>query len=90
MKKISKVSLFAFIGLFLIISMQSFAGKKPFQGIITYKISYPSSNMDASMMSMLPKVLTAYYGKSHVKTSITLEKGQLKPLLTLKTNQRLH
>ena len=35
-----------------------YAGGKPFEGIITYKISYPDSKISESQLAMFPKVMT--------------------------------
>ncbi|MCF8228306.1 MAG: DUF4412 domain-containing protein [Bacteroidales bacterium] len=72
--------LIRFLSILIIISIafssQSMAGKKPFRGIITYKISYPESEFDAQTMSMLPKVAIVMIKGDMLKTSITTGAGE--------------
>jgi hypothetical protein len=56
MKKIIMKSLLTFILLFLV-SAALMAGK-PFEGIITYKISYPDSKFSEAQLNIFPKVMT--------------------------------
>ncbi len=75
MKKLSLFTVLFLAGLFILAGHQSYAGSKPFRGIITYKISYPNSSFDASVLSQLPKVLTVYISDPMIKTSINMGMG---------------
>ncbi len=55
MKKI--LSVFSFILITVLFISSAIAGK-PFEGIITYKISYPDSKFSESQMAMFPKMCT--------------------------------
>ncbi len=67
-------------------SNSSYAGSKPFKGIITYKISFPESDFDAETMSMLPKVATVMIKDNMMKTSITMGMGTQTSITNGKTN----
>ncbi|MDZ7740233.1 MAG: hypothetical protein U5Q03_00275 [Bacteroidota bacterium] len=74
MKKSLNILSILFFAL-IVFSNNSYAGNKPFNGIITYKISFPDSDFDAQTMSMLPKVATVMVKDNMMKTSITMGMG---------------
>lgn len=51
------------------------AGGKPFEGIITYKISYPDNKFTESQQAMFPKMLTVSIKGSNSKTEIKTQMG---------------
>ena len=83
MEKLTKASLLFFFIAFLIAGTNTYAGKKPFQGIITYKITYPNSSFDATVMSQLPAALNVFYGKDKVKTSMKMASGAQEQITNL-------
>ena len=42
----------------IIMGLTSSAISKDFKGVITYKISFPGTELDASMAAMMPKMAT--------------------------------
>jgi len=70
MKKVS----FLLLGM-VCITMVSMAGMKPFEGVITYKISYPDSKFTESQMGMFPKVLTVSISGEKSKSEIVTAMG---------------
>jgi GLPGLI family protein len=59
----------------IIMGLSSAAISKDFSGVITYKISYPGMEVDASMAAMLPKLATLYIKGDKSKLEINL--GQM-------------
>jgi len=57
MKKTFKILSFSAI-LAILLPLMVVAGGKPFEGIITYKISYPDSKLTESTLAMFPKLMT--------------------------------
>jgi hypothetical protein len=57
----------------LILPAASRAGNKPFEGIITFKITYPDNKFSESQQAMLPKMMTITIkgdkSKSEIKTA---------------------
>jgi len=49
----------------------TYAGK-PFEGVITYKITYPDNKSSESQMAMFPKVLTVYIKGSKARTELQI------------------
>ncbi len=74
MKSILKTSVLI-ITLLIAFSTTTLGGNKPFEGIITYKISYPDSDFDAQTMSMLPKVATVYIKDHMIKSEVSTGMG---------------
>ncbi|MCF8233750.1 MAG: hypothetical protein K9G67_02955 [Bacteroidales bacterium] len=68
MKNLIKFTLLTLAFAF-VITGSSYADK-PFEGIITYKISYPDSDFDAQTMAALPKVATMYVKGNFVKVKV--------------------
>ena len=60
----------------LIFSSQAFAGGKPFEGKIIYKMSFPGSNFDASTMAMFPQEMTIFIKDNLSKTVINTGMGK--------------
>jgi len=83
MKNTIKHATLLFTGLLMIAFLSSFAGNKPFQGVMTYKITYPNSSFDASVLTQLPKVLNVYYGENHVKTVMSMGEGTIQNIVSL-------
>jgi hypothetical protein len=59
----------------LILPLMVFAGGKPFEGIITYKISYPDSKFTESQLAMFPKAMTVMVKDSKSKTEMSSSMG---------------
>ena len=57
MKKTTCI-LFSALFVFLLSAQGSIAGGKSFEGIITYKISYPDNKYPESQQAMFPKMVT--------------------------------
>jgi len=51
------------------------AAGKPFEGVITYKISYPDSKLTESTLAMFPKLMTITVKGSKSKTEISTGMG---------------
>jgi hypothetical protein len=73
MKKIIMKSSLTFVLLFLV-SAALVAGK-PFDGVITYKISYPDSKYSEAQMNMFPKVMTVSVKGSKARTEMNVGGG---------------
>jgi len=73
MKKIIMKSSLTFILLFFI-SAALVAGK-PFDGVITYKISYPDSKFSEAQLNMFPKVMTVSVKGSKARTEMNVGGG---------------
>ena len=73
MKKAIRIFPFLLV-IFFFGSVMSFAGK-PFEGIITFKITYPDSKYTESQMAMFPKLLTVNIKGSKSKTEISIQGG---------------
>jgi len=73
MKKIIMKSSLTFILLFLV-SAALVAGK-PFDGVITYKISYPDSKFSEAQLNMFPKVMTVSVKGSKARTEMNVGGG---------------
>lgn len=73
MKKIIMKSSLTFILLFLV-SATLVAGK-PFDGVITYKISYPDSKFSEAQLNMFPKVMTVSVKGSKARTEMNVGGG---------------
>ncbi len=56
----------------IIMGMTSAAMAKDFKGVITYKISYPGMDMDASMAAMMPKLATMTIKDNMAKFEINM------------------
>lgn len=52
-----------------------FAGGKPFEGVITYKISYPESKFTESQLAMFPKLMTISVKGTKSKTEMSTGMG---------------
>lgn len=74
MKKLLNILSFAAI-LAIILPMMVFAGGKPFEGVITYKISYPDSKFTESQLAMFPKLMTVTVKGSKSKTEMSTGMG---------------
>ena len=74
MKKSIQIILIA-SALIFVFTNQSFAGKKPFKGVITYKIAYSGLELDDATKAMLPKILTVMIKGNMSKTSINTVMG---------------
>ncbi|HPS62439.1 MAG TPA: hypothetical protein PLK82_05225 [Bacteroidales bacterium] len=70
MKKLMTVFLVLIAGMW-IFSTQANAGK-PFEGVITYKITYPDSKASESQMAMYPKVLIVSVKGDKSRTDISM------------------
>ena len=70
MKKI----LFAFSFVLSVVLVSSFnaAAGSPFEGVITYKITYPDNKLSESQMAMYPKVATASIKGSKSRTDLQM------------------
>jgi hypothetical protein len=79
MKKIIMSSSLTFILLFLV-SSAMMAGK-PFDGVITYKISYPDSKFTEAQLSMAPKLMTVSIKGSKARTEMNVGGGLVVEIL---------
>lgn len=59
----------------IILPLTLVAGGKPFEGIITYKITYPDSKFTESQLAMFPKVMTVMVKGSKSKTEMSTGMG---------------
>jgi hypothetical protein len=73
MKKIIMKSSLTFILLFIISS--ALVAGKPFDGVITYKISYPDSKFSEAQLNMFPKVMTVSVKGSKARTEMNVGGG---------------
>jgi hypothetical protein len=73
MKKIIMKSSLTSILLFLV-SIALMAGK-PFEGVITYKISYPDSKFSEAQLNLFPKVMTISVKGSKARTEMNTGAG---------------
>ncbi len=73
MKKILIKSSLTFILLFIISS--ALVAGKPFDGVITYKISYPDSKFSEAQLNMFPKVMTVSVKGSKARTEMNVGGG---------------
>ena len=73
MKKIIPKTTLTFILLFFI-SAALVAGK-PFDGVITYKITYPDSKLSEAQLNMSPKVMTVSVKGSKARTELNIGGG---------------
>ena len=74
MKKSFKSLLAAYFLTFLL-PLSMFAGDKSFEGIITYKITYPDSKFTESQMAMFPKLMTVMIKGTKSKTEMSTGMG---------------
>ncbi|MCK4288864.1 MAG: DUF4412 domain-containing protein [Bacteroidales bacterium] len=74
MKKVIQLILIATTFVFAFTNV-SFASKKPFKGIITYKITFPNSEFDQATLAMMPKVMTVTIKGNMSKTSLNMGMG---------------
>lgn len=73
MKKVLSISVLLCTILFLNVSQVM--GSKPFEGVVTFKISYPGSKFTESQLSMFPKILTVTIKGSKSRTEIATGMG---------------
>ncbi len=73
MKKFLSISIFMFVILFFTTTPAS--ASKPFEGVVTFKISYPGSKFTESQLTMFPKILTVTIKGSKSKTEIATGMG---------------
>lgn len=55
--------------------VSAWAGQKSFQGVVTYKITYPSSKFSESQLAMFPKVMTITIKGDKAKSEIQTPMG---------------
>jgi hypothetical protein len=79
MKKLIMKSSLTLI-LFLFISVCLFAGKT-FDGVITYKISYPDSKLTEAQLNMVPKMMTVSIKGSKARTEMNVGGGLVVEIL---------
>jgi len=72
-KSIKSIALLAVLTCFL--SAGLLMAGKPFEGVITYKISYPDSKFTESQLAMFPKMLTVSIKAPKSKTEISTSMG---------------
>lgn len=65
-----------------------FAGK-PFEGVITYKITYPDSKFTESQLAMFPKVLTISIKPPKAKTEINTSMGNQVEIIDYTTKSKV-
>ncbi len=87
MKKAILVTPFLLV-LFLFNAATSFAGK-PFEGMISYKITYPGSQYTESQMAMFPKLLTVTIKGTKSRTDITVQGGSQVEIIDYATKSKV-
>ncbi|MEI7661249.1 MAG: DUF4412 domain-containing protein [Bacteroidota bacterium] len=72
-----KKTLFAlsFVLGIVLFSSNTLMSGKPFEGVITYKISYPENKISESQMAMFPKVFTVSVKGNNSRTDLQLNGG---------------
>jgi len=63
------------LAILTILAGSTFAGPKPFEGVITYKITYPNTKINESQMAMFPKILTITIKGDRAKSEIVTPMG---------------
>jgi hypothetical protein len=63
---------FSFVMCFMLISSYTVMSGKPFEGVITFKITYPDNKFSESQMAMFPKVLTVSIKGSKSRTDLQM------------------
>lgn len=58
-----------------VIVLSAVAGPKPFEGVVTYKITYPGNKFSDSQMAMFPKVMTITIKGDKAKSEIQTPMG---------------
>ena len=79
MKKLITNSSLALI-LFLFLSVSLIAGK-PFDGVVTYKITYPDGKLTESQLNMVPKLMTVSIRGSKARTEMNVGGGLVVEIL---------
>jgi hypothetical protein len=87
MKKIIMKSSLTFIFLFFV-SAALVAGK-PFDGVITYKISYPDSKLTEAQLNMVPKMMTVSVKGSKARTEMNVGGGLVVEILDYVTKTKI-
>ena len=87
MKRIIMKSTLTFILLFSV-SAALVAGK-PFEGVITYKISYPDSKYSEAQLNMFPKVMTVSIKGSKARTEMNVGGGTEVEILDYVTKSKI-
>lgn len=59
----------------LVMVVSAFAGPKPFEGVVTFKITYPDNKFSESQMAMFPKVMTITIKGDQAKSEIQTPMG---------------
>ncbi|MBN1199424.1 MAG: DUF4412 domain-containing protein [Bacteroidales bacterium] len=59
----------------MMIVLTAVAGPKPFEGVITYKITYPNTKISESQMAMFPKIMTITIKGDRAKSEIQTPMG---------------
>ncbi|MCX6268269.1 MAG: DUF4412 domain-containing protein [Bacteroidetes bacterium] len=70
MKRVLLIS--SVLMLIVLFSTRSAISGKPFEGVITYKISYPDSKFSESQLAMFPKVLTVSIKGTKARTDLQM------------------
>jgi GLPGLI family protein len=87
MKKIMLKSSLTFILLFMV-SAALVAGK-PFDGVVTYKISYPDSKFTEAQLNMFPKVMTVSIKGSKARTEMAVGGGTTVEIVDYATKSKV-
>jgi GLPGLI family protein len=74
MKKMTSMVVFLLLS-FLFSSSALFAGDKGFEGIITYKITYPDNKFNEGQQAMLPKMFTISVKGTKARTEMNSSMG---------------
>jgi GLPGLI family protein len=74
MKQIKNLRI-TLLSVLLMMVVSAFAGPKPFEGIITFKITYPDNKFSESQMAMFPKVMTITIKGDKAKSEIQTPMG---------------
>lgn len=63
------------VSILTVMIFSAYAGPKPFEGVVTYKITYPDNKFSESQMAMFPKVMTITIKGEKAKSEIQTPMG---------------
>ncbi len=85
-----KSTLFSLLLVFTIISgLTTLQAGKPFEGIITFKISYPDTRFTESQMAMFPKIFTITIKGGKARTDLQMSMGNQSVIIDYTNKSRV-